>query len=1003
MICFAKIKLGFESFWFSSRQRKWFFLFLQIWLVGVTQTVYSQTLSYVHYDIDDGLAGSTVYQMCQDQQGFMWFSTETGVSRFDGRQFVNYTVQDGLPDNDVLVMYCDLQNRIWFGPFKNALAYYHEGKIHNEDNDALLKNLQLKGFVRNIIEDKEGNLFFHDYPTVHLLKNEKNARIESFLDTISFRECFSIGRDDKQNLLLNLYQYSDTHTGLYRWEQNSFYKIRNGLYYAPSKTKYQLLSDKFHIEWVLGKDHIVSVYSHTTKKKKLIKVPSNVTSYSVISSDSVFINTRDGAFCYQFSTNTLSEPFLKGKKIGQVFKDDEKNLWFSTLGEGVYRLTASETRSYTFNAIYSNETSVYALEKDGPTLHIGLEMDYLTTFDEQKKKISSIRLYSPKNNPYKIEHKISFIKKVNADEIVYGANYEFFKVNSKTRAISRIYSTAKAFAIKNDKEWLLGEYNRLQLLNTENLKTKKILLEKRVTALYYRNDSTFIGTLEGLYLLQNDTSVQYLGSLHPSLKRRISAIVPSADGALWIATYDSGILRWQANANTFTSFATRQGLVSNICRTLFIDQNVVWVGTDKGINRISSKNEIDLYTTSDGLVSNSVNAIWANDSVLYVGTTKGLTIIKPHTLTQHSKSRIAFLNASTGNKVFPVRSKYVFNYPFTKNIKFAFAGISFKAGKKMTYRYLLDGFENQWHLTQQNQIEYQSLPAGEYRLTIVAVNQVGQQSLPLQISFEVVPPFWQTLWFYALEVCIGVCAIGCLVGWRLKHIKRQAYEKQQLHEQIVELEQRALKSQMNPHFIFNCLNSIQKYILEKDTLQANRYLHLFSKLIRQTLDISSQISIPIQEEINYLNNYLSLEQMRFAGSFHFRIHADPQSNNLRIPGMILQPFVENSIRHGIRYKKDNDGLITVEMKIVSKELLCVIEDNGVGRKQAENYKSLQHIEYQSRGMALTTERIEAINRSHADKPEKIRIEILDLADEMKESTGTRVCISFPLSIIASFR
>lgn len=990
-------------FWSHLASRGFYFFWIVLLIVGRYQTGASQSLSYVHYDIDDGLAGSTVYRVCQDQQGFMWFSTETGVSRFDGRHFVNYTVQDGLPDNDVLVMYCDSRNRIWFGPFKNAIAYYYKGKIHNEENTNLLKNLQLKGFVRNIVEDKKGNLFFHDLPYVHILKNEKNAKIETLLDRTIFKECFNIGKDDKHNLLLNIYQHSDSiHTHLYRWDHNMFYNLRIGLVHAPGKTNYQLLSDKFHIEWEMGKDHIVGVYSHKLRKKNLVKLPENVTSYSVISSDSVFINTRDGAFCYQFSTNTLSEPFLKGKKIGQVFKDDENNLWFSTLGEGVYRLTASETRSYTFNNIYNDETSVYALEKDGHTLHVGLEMDYLTTFDEQKKKLFSVQLQSPQNNPYKIEHKISFIKKVNANEIVYGANFEFFKVNINTKEINRIYSTAKAFAIKNDKEWFLGEYHRLVLLDAITLKTKKILLEKRVTALYHRSDSTFIGTLDGLYLLKSDTNLQFLGMLHPSLKRRITSIVPSVDGSLWIATYDSGILRWGKN-RSFTSVTTRQGLVSNICRTLFVDKNILWVGTDKGLNRLSffeKQLKIDLFSTTDGLISNIVNATWASDSIIYVGTPKGLTIIKPHTLTQYSKCRLTFLSASVGGQVLPTLSNYRFEYPANKNIRFDFTAVSFKAGREIIYRYWLEGFERKWHSTRQNQIEYLSLPAGNYRLAIIAVNQAGQQSKPLIINFEIIPPFWKTVWFYLLEAVIITSALGWFIWWRLRRIKTQAREKQHLHEKIMELEQRALKSQMNPHFIFNCLNSIQKYILEKDTLQANKYLHLFSKLIRQTLDISSQISIPLHEEVNYLTNYLSLEQMRFGGSFNFSVKLDGQANNFRIPGMILQPFVENSIRHGIRYKEDGKGLIIVEIKIIQNQLQCMIEDNGVGRAKAETYKSLQHIEYQSRGMSLTAERIDAINRS--SKAEKITIEVIDLENEKTEACGTRVCIVFPLPVLKSF-
>ena len=209
-----------------------------------------------------------------------------------------------------------------------------------------------------------------------------------------------------------------------------------------------------------------------------------------------------------------------------------------------------------------------------------------------------------------------------------------------------------------------------------------------------------------------------------------------------------------------------------------------------------------------------------------------------------------------------------------------------------------------------------------------------------------------------------------------------------------ELEQLALRSQMNPHFIFNCLNSIQNFIVHKDFETTNTYLTEFAYLIRQTLENSTKSSITIENEVTYLNRYLAMERMRFDNAFRYTLYVDPSFERefTYIPAMILQPYIENSIRHGVRYITDGTGLIEIEFRRVNKDLLCIIKDNGIGRKKAGEFRSHLHFEYQSRGMSLTADRIKALNR---EASEPITITVIDLEDERSQPTGTKVEIRFP--------
>jgi LytS/YehU family sensor histidine kinase len=258
-------------------------------------------------------------------------------------------------------------------------------------------------------------------------------------------------------------------------------------------------------------------------------------------------------------------------------------------------------------------------------------------------------------------------------------------------------------------------------------------------------------------------------------------------------------------------------------------------------------------------------------------------------------------------------------------------------------------------------------------------------------------PFWQTLPFQVLIIAVVILITWILVAWRFSILRKEEQERSSVQQKLNELEQMALRAQMNPHFIFNCLNSIQNFIITNDLEATNWYLSEFAHLIRQTLDNSEKSTISITNEIRYLKRYLELEMMRFGHSFEYSIEVDDEldCDLVSIPTMILQPYVENSIRHGIRYKEEGGGRIDIKFKKSAEGFICIIQDNGIGRKKANEYKSQVRVEYQSKGMTLTAERINILNRQLIDP---ITIEINDLTNEHQQALGTKVIIRFPYTI-----
>jgi LytS/YehU family sensor histidine kinase len=320
-------------------------------------------------------------------------------------------------------------------------------------------------------------------------------------------------------------------------------------------------------------------------------------------------------------------------------------------------------------------------------------------------------------------------------------------------------------------------------------------------------------------------------------------------------------------------------------------------------------------------------------------------------------------------------------------------GLSFKSAGDITYSYRLielDG--NEWKTIRENYLDYPSLPSGSYSFEIYATNKFGVKSEIVKIDVEIEKLLLEKIWFRLLLLLLSLGLIYFYVNRRINKIKNRAREKVAISNKLNEMEQMALRAQMNPHFIFNCLNSIQDYVINSDVKGANKFITDFSRLIRNTLDNSSKKTISIEDEIKYLTNYLTIEQYRFENKFEFKIHVDEQinTNDNHIPPMLLQPYVENAIRHGINNKKEGAGFIRINILKQNNNLICEIIDNGIGRKAAMELKGSTSIEYQSKGMELTAKRIQLLNRGIGDDI------VIKIEDVEPPEMGTKVTMSIPI-------
>ena len=377
-----------------------------------------------------------------------------------------------------------------------------------------------------------------------------------------------------------------------------------------------------------------------------------------------------------------------------------------------------------------------------------------------------------------------------------------------------------------------------------------------------------------------------------------------------------------------------------------------------------------------------------------MGSPAGLTYFNEYSVSNVSICRIKLLNINVSGKNYRLDSLHLLSHK-DNNISFEYVAISFKSGGDIIYHYKLKGLDNQWRETRQTNIDYQALPPGDYELELFASNMFNVNSEKINIQFSISNPFWNTWWFYSLIFLLGIFLTWWVVNRKNEKSRRLLLTQNKIQQQFAELEQQALQAQMNPHFIFNCLNSIQQFILTNEKEKANQYLTGFASLVRQTLDNSGRKSITIAEEISYLSSFLEMEKMRYGDNFKYTIIADlsVETDYTEIPAMLLQPYVENCLRHGIRYLEFGFGEVKISFSQAENMLFCSIKDNGVGREKAEKLKSNQHITYHSKGISLTGKRIELLNKVNNNE---ITVQIKDLVDEEGNSTGTEVILNIPL-------
>lgn len=1000
---------AFANFWGQSGSclmKRVNFIFL---LLIAGQQIWCQEISRIHYTIKDGLPGPTVYQCLQDRRGFIWFATNTGVSRFDGRQFRNYNKEDGLPDNEIVKMYLDSHDDVWFMSFSGVPSVYSNGKITSFKN--------LTG-VNIVLEDRQtGSILLYSWQMINAMGALGIYTSKNQPGKWNFSGQLNPFEHYNDFLKVELLRAS-TASGF------NFYLNRNNTNLNTIKIKHANREDRYIVpgrntDYVLQGQKFISTITH------------NDSALVFIADDSVYMASQ--YFCKGlFSLGTFDLPGIQNKGIISIYEENDSTLWLSSKDKGALCVHnyASANRKFSFllpktfcTSFLKDREGGYWISTytDGVFYFPNIRFFYFAQLD---KEVKCIRALSPGKivagvangqifqcaPPYNTmnvsdpnnenrNNRILDMAELDKNKMVFATNNGLYIQDGNIwRNVAEKFGSIKGIYAYKDSILVLAAPEGIF---TYDLKTRQanLIFYKRTFCVNGIGNRYFWGCNDGLYEYQNGKTI-YWGGKDAALREAINHVDIAPDSTIWVSTVNGIVII--KGYEILQHIQKKDGLPGNAYRSVAFDKQSALISTDKGICRINIQPNdglpkplvVSTITQEDGLLSEDVNQVVVCNGLAWAATARGICFFPAdYKQTASIPPTIEINSLSVAQQKKEVTDTVHLNYD-ENNVQVELAAISFKSGSQIVYKYKLSATDTNWNTTFNNKIDFSSLPFGIYHFTAEAVDRWGKHSNPATLVISHPAPYWKKAWFVAGMYVFGGILLALIFTLAYRRFRKKREEEFLMRKKMVDYEIIALKSQMNPHFVFNCLNSIQHYILQNDVEKANFYLYKFSMLVRRILQNSTVPYVSLAEEITTLDLYLQLEKMRFNDKMNYSIITKGQidSEGIMVPPMIIQPYVENAVKHGISPLLDRQGEITVQFMVVEETLICTIKDNGVGIKSYKN-KLADTKNHKSMGLKMTQDRIEAINALMEDK---IRLAIIDRSDEGKGEQGTLVTISFPV-------
>jgi ligand-binding sensor domain-containing protein len=957
-------------------------------LLNLLDHTVAQNLNYIHYNTNNSkLPHDIVYRLRQDKAGFLWISTDDGLVRFDGTEMV--AIEKGFASKYIIGT--DEENgRVWVSTWKGGI-YYLQG------DSAISVNSPLSGLYTNstnhiiVFNDLVITYAFAPY-TVHRYDSTRKMLIpyslkqkpDSVFEVQSWQEEYYQFIKTSNH---HLYAYNNL--GIFDIVNNKLKRIVTtvkpdyiwesplGIIYYKKGTEIYRTDSSFS-----GSHFIYSIPVEKFGNQKPISfkvLPSGdicigLESIELHNGNPVYflINIRTG------DVIDVSKEIIGAVLSADIIVDKEGGLWLSSDGRGLFHVFDYKYKQ--LNA-FDNPAITDLMKMGKDSLFIGTKEGVYLYHNN---------IITPIKNPkYAINYVIRklFITETGNLGIATGSQDLPSYVVTEHASTDLTYdftTSLKNYSITVNP----GSKNVLTDLRSPKKRTWEFSLFAVIHVDEDEENRLWIVTRDGLFYFHPDEGVR--PAPDPELKNvRFNCLKYVNGEGLWLGTSKGLFLKPVKGRVQY--WGINEGLTNVNVRCLYSEnKSSLWIGTQNGLFNFR-QGKFTIYKRRDGLIGDDVIAIARfNDKEIAVGSSKGITLFllqKPVTEILPLLN-IEELQVNGEEKDW----KHSMEISYNSSISLKYRSVTFVYPELLTYAYRLHSNES-WINTQNTSLVFTDLKPGNYELELKVKKYNTDFSSPVIISFTILAPWWKSVWF----LC-GICVVAVLLVYFLfrYQLKRQK-QKAMVTLELAELKMKALQTQLNPHFISNALNTIQYFILTRDEMAANNYLGRFTDLTRLFLEVSRSRFISLKTELELLENYLSLEKLRFENKFDYSIEVEPDidKDNTYLPGMLVQPFVENSINHGMVYlPKERIGLLSIRIKKSGEFLSITINDNGIGRVKAEELKKRLPKSYRSH----STDMIEELKQAYNLIPGcHINLEIFDKGNNESGAQGTCVYIQIKVN------
>lgn len=957
-----------------------------LFLLGCYFFGFSQKHTYRHFLVEDGLPSLSIYQITQDHDGYIWLTSDKGVSKYDGYRFRTFTVQDGLPTNDIWELYVDTDNRIWLFANDVPLHYIKDDKIIKATKEAITP------ISHGIQCGNDGKVWVNTDLGLQFIQGDTLVTYDT--DGRLFVKV------DTQNRLWLIDDFD-----------NILYKVTDGREDAISlglDTSEVIASDIFPFgEGLVFKTFNDFCYFEGSLKKFDFPFQARLI-------EQFYPTLTDRNQVFEFKNDILVNTYevLGDFRVGNTFRDREGNSWYATKGDGVYLLTATAQNTLTYDLSFGlDDQKITATILVDSIVYMGTLNGDFYGLDLKNYFLYSIPLDNARYiNDLSTNGEDVFLatdqglfifnkNQINTPQKDFKESFSLVNCFSKNCNTSRTTKNVQVrgritrvrdLAWYGDKLLLATGFGTWSLQIQDNTLILDNIDETRVESAGLVDTTKWLGTKAGLLapFLEKDNALS---------QKPVKDIAIDDKNRIWVGTDGYGLYMIN-DGKVYPIKGTARDLVQQV----FIDGDIVWASSNNGLRRIKTmmvnnqpRFTLRTFNASDGLATNEVNTLYATSNNLFVGTNKGLSIIN-RTPLQSTIPPLHITQVAINQRDTILKNRYHLKHR-QNNITISYVGLSYLSNQNIRYEYMMEGIDNSWQNTTITERNYPDLTPGNYTFRLRAVDVEGVKSAEQAILFIIKPPFWATVWFAILSALLIMGGIYIFIQWRTSIITRreaqqraaerekatlqlqileEQIEKDRISKELAQSKLETLQAQLNPHFAYNALTSIQKFILTNDKKEANKYLVKFARLMRQFLEASKERHISLKKEMELLQLYIEMEQLRFKDKFDYNISIAPNIDKaaVQIPSMLLQIYVENAINHGLVYKEGKGHL---EINIIKKDdhtIQCIVKDDGIGRIKARAIKQQSSGAYKGLGMKISKERIRYLNMID-DK--KVNIEIID--------------------------